>query len=94
MDYLSKIQVSPTTQTIKSGSRLKIAASCFSIYAFEALKKELEDIEFLEFVFTSLTFVPNEVADKIKNERCEFQTIVHNGLITLPGNQRAKVCRK
>lgn len=44
-------------QTIKPGSKLKIAASCFSIYAFEALKKELESIEQLEFVFTSPTFV-------------------------------------
>jgi superfamily II DNA or RNA helicase len=59
-------------QTIKPGSKLKIAASCFSIYAFEALKKELENIEFLEFVFTSPTFVPNEVTDKIRKERREF----------------------
>lgn len=59
-------------QTIKPSSKLKIAASCFSIYAFEALKKELENIESLEFVFTSPTFVPNEVTDKIKKERREF----------------------
>jgi superfamily II DNA or RNA helicase len=59
-------------QTINPGSKLKIAASCFSIYAFEALKKELESIESLEFVFTSPTFVPNEVTDKFKKERREF----------------------
>ena len=59
-------------QTIKPGSKLKIAASCFSIYAFEALTKELESIEQLEFVFTSPTFVPNEVTDKFKRERREF----------------------
>ena len=59
-------------QTIKPGSKLKIAASCFSIYAFEALKKELENIASLEFIFTSPTFVPNEVTDKIKKERREF----------------------
>ena len=59
-------------QTIKPGSKLKIAASCFSIYAFEALKKELENIASLEFIFTSPTFVPNEVKDKIKKERREF----------------------
>lgn len=59
-------------QTIKQGSKLKIAASCFSIYAFEALKKELENIASLEFIFTSPTFVPNEVTDKIKKERREF----------------------
>ena len=30
---------------IKNGSRLRIAASCFSIYAYAALKEELEKIE-------------------------------------------------
>ena len=59
-------------RTIAPKSKLKIAASCFSIYAFEALKKELEKVESLEFIFTSPTFVPNEVTDKIKKERREF----------------------
>ncbi|MDY3119673.1 hypothetical protein [Porphyromonas somerae] len=44
-------------KTIKAGSRLSIAASCFSIYAYQALKKELEGIEELRFVFTSPTFI-------------------------------------
>lgn len=57
---------------LKSGSKLKIAASCFSIYAYVALKKELESIDSLEFIFTSPTFIPNEVSDKIKKERREF----------------------
>ena len=47
-------------QSITPGSKLKIAASCFSIYAFEVLKHELESIESLEFIFTSPTFVPDE----------------------------------
>ncbi|MEJ1342701.1 MAG: SNF2-related protein [Candidatus Sedimenticola sp. (ex Thyasira tokunagai)] len=59
-------------QTIKPGARLKIAASCFSIYAYEALREELESIESLEFIFTAPTFVPEEVTDKIKKERREF----------------------
>ena len=59
-------------QTIKPNAKLKIAASCFSIYAFAALKKELESIEALEFIFTAPTFVPNEVTDKIKKEQREF----------------------
>ena len=29
-------------QTIRPGSKLKIAASCFSIYAFEVQKKDLK----------------------------------------------------
>jgi len=59
-------------QAITPGSKLKIAASCFSIYAFAALKQELEGIESLEFIFTSPTFVPNEVTDKLKKERRQF----------------------
>lgn len=42
---------------IKTGSKLSIAASSFSIYAFEALKKELRHIDELRFVFTSPTFI-------------------------------------
>jgi SNF2 family DNA or RNA helicase len=52
--------------------KLKIAASCFSIYAYEALKSELAKIESLEFIFTAPTFVPNEVTDKLRKERREF----------------------
>ncbi len=57
---------------IARGSKLKIAASCFSIYAFEALKEQLESVESLEFIFTSPTFVPDEVTDRIRKERREF----------------------
>jgi hypothetical protein len=59
-------------QTIKPGARLKIAASCFSMYAFEVLKAELEKVEEMNFIFTSPTFVANEVTDKIRKERKEF----------------------
>jgi hypothetical protein len=59
-------------QTIKSGSKLKIAASCFSIYAFSALKKELEQVDSLEFIFTAPTFTPEQVSDKFKKEQREF----------------------
>lgn len=41
---------------IKEGSRLSVAAACFSIYAFQELKKELQGIEELRFIFTSPTF--------------------------------------
>ncbi|WP_417607296.1 helicase-related protein [Oceanimonas baumannii] len=58
--------------TLTPGSRLKIAASCFSIYAYEALKKELSAIESLQFVFTSPTFVADSVTDKLRKEQREF----------------------
>lgn len=35
---------------IKKGSKLSIAAACFSIYAFQELKKELCGIEELRFI--------------------------------------------
>ena len=56
----------------KPGAKLKIAASCFSIYAYEALKAELSNIDSLDFIFTAPTFVPNEVTDKLRKERREF----------------------
>ena len=52
---------------IREGSRLSIAASCFSIYAFDELKRQLEDIDELRFIFTSPTFV-TEKANKQKRE--------------------------
>lgn len=53
---------------IKQGSKVSIAAACFSIYAFQELKKQLSQIDELRFIFTSPTFV-TEKADK---ERREF----------------------
>ncbi len=57
---------------LKPGTRLKIAASCFSIYAYEALKTELEKIDSLEFIFTAPAFVANEATDKVPKESREF----------------------
>ena len=48
--------------TLRSGSKVAIAASCFSIYAFQELKEQLSDISELRFIFTSPSFV-TEKAD-------------------------------
>lgn len=72
IDNISRLLGDDLKQTIKPGARLKIAASCFSMYAFEALKAELEKIDELNFIFTSPTFVASQVADKIRKERKEF----------------------
>ncbi len=55
-------------QRLSSHSRISIAAASFSIYAFAELKKELENIEELRFIFTSPTFIK----DKSKKEKREF----------------------
>lgn len=72
IDNINRLLGDDLKQTLKPGARLKIAASCFSMYAFEALKSELEKIDELKFIFTSPTFVANEVTDKIRKERKEF----------------------
>ena len=53
---------------LSTQSRISIAAASFSIYAFEAMKAELEKVEEMRFIFTSPTFV----ADKTKKEKREF----------------------
>ena len=72
IDNINRLLGDNLKQSLSPGARLKIAASCFSIYAYEALKAELEQIESLEFIFTSPTFVPNEVTDSVRRERREF----------------------
>ncbi|MYN09837.1 helicase-related protein [Pseudoduganella aquatica] len=72
IDNISRLLGDDLKQNLKPGARVKIAASCFSMYAFEALKAELEKIEEMTFIFTSPTFIANEVTDKIRKERREF----------------------
>ncbi len=57
---------------ISPGSKVRIAASTFSIFAFEALKEELERVEELEFVFTSPSFTTAKATDRLPKERREF----------------------
>ena len=54
-------------ETVHKGSKISIAAACFSIYAYEELKKQLEGIDELEFIFTSPTFI-SEKTPKAKRE--------------------------
>ena len=53
--------------SIKKGSKVSIAAACFSMYAYKELKKQLESVDELRFIFTSPTFI-KEKADKQKRE--------------------------
>lgn len=54
-------------KTIRKGSRLSIAAACFSVYAYQELKEQLESVEELRFLFTSPTFLKEKVP-KAKRE--------------------------
>lgn len=68
IDNTSKTLRDDLAVELKKGSKLSIAAACFSIYAFQELKKELQDIDELRFIFTSPTFV----TEKAKKEKREF----------------------
>lgn len=56
-------------QVLSSGnSQISIAAASFSIYAYEALKEELEKVDCINFIFTSPTFY----TDKSEKQKREF----------------------
>lgn len=49
------------------GSKLSVAAACFSIYAYQELKKQLDSIDELRFIFTSPTFVTEKASKAYVN---------------------------
>ena len=68
IDNINKTLKDDLKVEIKDGSKLSIAAACFSIYAFQELKAELKNIDELRFIFTSPTFI----TEKAKKEKREF----------------------
>ena len=55
-------------ENIKKGSKVSIAAACFSMYAYKELKKQLEGVDEFRFIFTSPTFV----TEKVNKQKREF----------------------
>jgi len=68
-------------------SKFRVAAACFSIYAFDALKSELGKLKEFEFIFTAPTFIPNGAIDRIKKERREFFIPKDHSAATLSGSE-------
>lgn len=66
-DNLGEIVRDDMVSTISKGSKVSIAAACFSMYAYKELKKQLESVDECRFIFTSPTFV-TEKAEKQKRE--------------------------
>ena len=67
IDNINSILRDDLKDTIRSKSRVSIAAACFSMYAFDNLKKQLSTIDEFRFIFTSPTFVTEE-SEKQKRE--------------------------
>ena len=62
IDNLSEKLVDDLRVTMQRDSRVSIAAACFSVYAYEELKAQLENINELRFLFTSPTFLQEKTA--------------------------------
>ena len=72
IDNVSNLLGDDLKAAVTSGSKLRIAASTFSIFAFEALRDELGKLSELEFIFTSPSFVTETATARIRKERREF----------------------
>lgn len=72
LDNKTKLLGDDLRKELIPGSKVKIVASFFSIYAFETLKEELESVEELEFIFPVPTFVNDGIKGTLKKEVKEF----------------------
>ena len=66
-DNVTDIVRDDLKQIVKRGSKVSIAAACFSMYAYKELKAQLEQVDEFRFIFTSPTFI-KEKAEKQKRE--------------------------
>ena len=53
LDNINKTVRDDLVVTIQRGSKVSIAAACFSIYAYQTLKKQLDSVAEVRFIFTS-----------------------------------------
>ena len=82
-DNVTNIVRDDMTKTITRGSRVSIAAACFSMYAYNELKKQLEGVDELRFIFTSPTFV----TEKESKQKREFYIPKHHREQSLYGTE-------
>lgn len=68
IDNVNTLFKDDLTQILKKDSKVAIAATFFSIYAYDELKTQLEQIDELKFLFTSPTFI----TEKAKKGLREF----------------------
>ena len=66
-DNVTEIVRDDMEKTIKRNSKVSVAAACFSMYAYNELKKQMESIDEFRFIFTSPTFI-KEKSEKQKRE--------------------------
>ena len=87
IDNVNKLLGEELKKDLDKNSKLKIIASSFSIYAFEALKKELGKIDSLEFIFDSPTFTSDDTSSLKTKEKREFHIPKNNREQDVYGNE-------
>ena len=80
-DNITQRVIDDLKATLQKGSKVSMAAASFSIYAFEALQKELEKIDELRFIFTSPTF--NKERSKKQKREIKSTVILLSSSLTL-----------
>ena len=70
-------------ETIQKGGKINVAAGIFSIYGFESLKKELQEVEEFKFIFTDPTFIE---IDKNNREHRLFEILANNRQKSISGS--------
>lgn len=81
-DNINQRVIDDLKVTLKRGSKVAMAAASFSIYAFEALQKELEKVDELRFILLLQPLTRSE--RKSKNANFTFQNLVVSGHFTVP----------
>lgn len=66
-DNITEIVRDDLQETITKNSKVSVAAACFSMYAYQELKKQLDQVDEFKFIFTSPTFT-KEKTEKQKRE--------------------------
>ncbi len=87
IDNRTKLLGDDLKKELQQGSKVRIASSCFSMYAFKELREELEKIDELKFLFTSPTFTKDQLAEGMKREKREFFIPKQNRENTLYGSE-------
>lgn len=68
IDNRSHVLKDDLVQIVHEGDRISVAASVFSMYAFNELRTQLEELERLRFIYTEPTFA----TERAKKEQREF----------------------
>ena len=89
-DNITQRVIDDLKVTLKRGSKVSMAAASFSIYACEALQKELGNIDELRFIFTSPTF--NK--EGVKKQKRKFYIPNPQLDIQMQMNKQVKAKRK